>query len=87
MQKKTKILITFTTAVLGFGGLSSSAQVLAHRYSFNDAAGSTTFADSVGGADGTLNNGTAGNPTSHRLMERNFNWTGLAVMRCCRPAW
>lgn len=40
---------------LGFG-VAAKAQTLTHRYSFNDPAGSRTFADSVGGADwaGTL---------------------------------
>ena len=43
------------------------AQSLIHRYSFNDTAGSSTFADSVGGADGSLNNSAASNPTSASL--------------------
>jgi hypothetical protein len=33
--------------------------VLLHRYSFNGAAGTTVITDSVGGANGTLMNGTA----------------------------
>jgi len=54
--------------VLGISGaLPASAQSLAHRYSFNDTAGSSTFVDSVGGADGTLNNSTAVNPNSASL--------------------
>ncbi|EEF63189.1 LamG-like jellyroll fold domain-containing protein [Pedosphaera parvula] len=32
---------------------------LKHRYSFSDATNSTTVADSIGGADGTLNGGAA----------------------------
>ena len=55
-------------AVLCLGGaLCVSAQSLTHRYSFTDTAGSTTFVDSVGGADGALNNSTAVNPTSASL--------------------
>lgn len=55
-------------AVLFFGGmLCVSAQTLTHRYSFNDTAGSATFADSVGTANGTLNNANAVNPTSASL--------------------
>ena len=55
-------------AALGLSGtLSASAQSLAHRYSFNDPAGNSTFADSIGGADGTLNNATAINPNSASL--------------------
>jgi len=49
------------------GAWCVSAQTLAHRYSFNDAAGSSTFVDSVGGADGTLENGTAVNANSASL--------------------
>ena len=33
--------------------------VIVHRYGFNEAAGTTTITDSVGGANGTLVNGTA----------------------------
>jgi hypothetical protein len=44
-----------------------SAQTLTHRYSFKDTAGSSTFDDSVGGADGSLNNTTASNPNSASL--------------------
>lgn len=55
-------------AVLFLGGaLYASAQTIAHRYSFNDTAGSSTFADSVGTANGTLNNASALNPTSASL--------------------
>ena len=39
--------------------VSAEPTVLKHRYSFNEAAGTTTIADSVGGADGTLVNGSA----------------------------
>ncbi|HVM47268.1 MAG TPA: LamG-like jellyroll fold domain-containing protein [Candidatus Acidoferrum sp.] len=49
-------------AVLCFGAaLCASAQTLLHRYSFNDTAGSTTFTDSVGTADGSLVNPNAPN--------------------------
>lgn len=55
-------------AVLCLGGaFGASAQSLTHRYSFNDTAGSTTFADSVGGADGSLNNSDASSSTSASL--------------------
>ena len=47
--------------------LCVSAQTLIHRYSFNDPAGGSTFADSVGTANGTLNNTTASNPNSASL--------------------
>lgn len=70
MQLKRITQITFGLAVaLGLGGaaLSATAQSLAHRYSFNDPAGSSTFADSIGGADGTLNNSTAANGNSASL--------------------
>lgn len=65
--------------VLGLtGNLSASAQTLAHRYSFNDTAGSSTFVDSVGGANGTLNNNTAINPNSAYLdgSELDLDGTG-----------
>jgi hypothetical protein len=69
MQIKRIAQFTFGLAVtLGLSGpLTTSAQTLAHRYSFNDAAGSSTFADSIGGADGSLNNATAGNSDSASL--------------------
>lgn len=66
MQKNT---LTHTiVAVLFLGaGFVAAGQSLTHRYSFNDTAGSSTFTDSVGGADGTLNNSTAVNPNSASL--------------------
>ena len=80
MQIKQIAHITFGLAVaLGFtGAVSASAQSLAHRYSFNDPAGSSTFADSVGGADGTLNNATAVNANSAYLdgSELDLDGTG-----------
>src|SRR5262245_37729798 len=54
-------------ALVGFGTCSATAKTLTHRYSFNDTAGSTTFADSVGAANGSLNNDTASNPNSASL--------------------
>jgi hypothetical protein len=39
--------------------VSAEPTVLKHRYSFNGAAGTTAITDSVGGADGTLINGSA----------------------------
>jgi hypothetical protein len=69
MQIKRIAQITLGLAVaLGLGrAQTASAQSLAHRYSFNDTAGSSTFVDSVGGANGTINNATAVNPTSASL--------------------
>jgi hypothetical protein len=53
-----------TSITASYGGLTGSLSVtvtdtntwpsLLHRWSFNDAPGSTTFADSVGGINGTL---------------------------------
>jgi hypothetical protein len=43
------------------------AAQLKHRYSFNDAVGSTTVADSVGGANGTVYGGGTFNGTSLSL--------------------
>jgi hypothetical protein len=65
-------------ALLSFVTWCASAQTLTHRYSFKDTAGSSTFADSVGGADGSLNNSTASNPNSASLdgTELLFDGTG-----------
>jgi hypothetical protein len=80
MQIKRIAQTTFGFALaLGLSGaLSASAQSLAHRYSFNDPAGSQTFVDSVGGADGTLNNATAGTTNSAALdgSELTLDGTG-----------
>lgn len=80
MQIKRIAQFTFALAVLlGLSGsLSASAQILAHRYSFNDTAGSTTFIDSVAAANGTLNNATAVNPNSAYLdgSELDLDGTG-----------
>jgi hypothetical protein len=43
------------------------AQSLVNRYSFNDAAGSSTFVDSVGGQTGSLQQGISANPNSASL--------------------
>ena len=51
--------------VLGVGAIglatisSAQAQTLTNRYSFNDAVGSTTAVDSVGGVNATLANGAS----------------------------
>ncbi|HEV2208889.1 MAG TPA: LamG-like jellyroll fold domain-containing protein [Verrucomicrobiae bacterium] len=62
MKKSTKLLsLAFTTLLLPASQSTGFAQAtLVHRYSFNDAPGSTNFVDSVGGAawNGTLQ-GTA----------------------------
>src|SRR5690242_14215693 len=60
-------LVLILLALSSLGSWSVSSQTLAHRYSFQDVAGSTDFVDSVGGANGTLNNATAGNPGSASL--------------------
>jgi hypothetical protein len=47
--------------------LCASGQTLIHRYSFSDTAGGSTFVDSVGTANGTLDNSSAVNPNSASL--------------------
>ena len=66
-MKITQLHGLLMVTLFGLGTWVTSAQVLTHRYSFQDTAGSSTFVDSVGGADGTLNNTTAGNPNSASL--------------------
>jgi hypothetical protein len=51
--------LALLTAVCFGVALGAQAQTLTHRYSFQDAPGSTTFADSVGGA--TFNGQVQGN--------------------------
>jgi hypothetical protein len=65
--KLTPIGIGLAAVLLFSSAPAVSAQTLTHRYSFNDAPGSTTFADSVGTASGTLNNATAVNANSASL--------------------
>lgn len=65
--KLTQKKLGLVAALCLGGALSVSAQSLIHRYSFNDTAGSATFVDSAGTANGALNNTTAGNPTSASL--------------------
>src|SRR5580658_9284137 len=65
--KLTPIRIGLAAVLLFSGAPAVSAQTLIHRYSFDDAAGSTTFTDSVGTASGTLNNATAVNANSASL--------------------
>ena len=62
----THVKVTLLT-LLGIGICTAPAQVLTHRYSFNDTAGSSTFADSVGGSTGNLNNTGSANPNSASL--------------------
>ncbi|HSU56529.1 MAG TPA: LamG-like jellyroll fold domain-containing protein, partial [Candidatus Dormibacteraeota bacterium] len=65
MNRYSRTKRTLELLVLAsFGAWSLSAQTLTHRYSFKDTAGNTTFADSVGGADGTLNNDSSANSAS-----------------------
>jgi hypothetical protein len=54
-------LLPVTALLMGFA-TGVNAQTLTHRYSFNDPAGSQTFADSVGGTiwNGTLINDGSG---------------------------
>jgi len=66
-HKPTQKKLGLVAALCLGGAFSVSAQSLAHRYSFNDTAGNATFVDSVGGSTGTLNNSTAGSPTSASL--------------------
>ncbi len=56
-------LSLFTALCVGLA-TGANGQTLTHRYSFTDTAGSSTFADSVGGPTwaGTLNNDNGGNP-------------------------
>jgi hypothetical protein len=56
-------------AVFCFGGAigCASAQTLVNRYSFTDAAGSSSFTDSVGGATGSLVNSASTNVNSAYL--------------------
>lgn len=58
----TKQIKQFLLASLLTCGLavSSWAQTLQHRYSFNESPGSTTISDSVGSANGTFYSGGAG---------------------------
>jgi hypothetical protein len=56
-------LFSLTALCMGLA-LGANAQTLTHRYSFQDPAGSTNFADSVGGSnwDGTIENPNGGSP-------------------------
>lgn len=56
---KTLCAVGAAAAVGLLAALPASAQTLTHRYSFSDATGSTIAADSVGGANGTVNNNVA----------------------------
>jgi Concanavalin A-like lectin/glucanases superfamily len=65
-MKSIKIKLSFAAlplavCIMALSNICVSAQTLVHRYSFNDAPGSSTFADSVGGADGTLQFGISTN--------------------------
>jgi hypothetical protein len=61
--KRLSSLLSLTVLFVGFA-LGVNAQTLTHRYSFDDPAGSTNFADSVGGTnwDGTIENPAGGSP-------------------------
>jgi Concanavalin A-like lectin/glucanases superfamily/Bacterial Ig-like domain (group 2) len=51
--------------------------VLKHRYSFSDATNSTTVADSVGGADGTLNGGATLDGTGTLTLDGSTGYVQL----------
>jgi hypothetical protein len=65
-----------TICALALCGVCASAQTLIHRYSFNDAAGSSSFADSVGTANGTLEQGISANPNSAYLTGSQLQLDG-----------
>ncbi len=52
--RNLSILPIITSLLLGVAPSSIAQTNLSHRYSFSDSAGSATFADSVGGANGSL---------------------------------
>jgi hypothetical protein len=55
-------------ALLCLSAWSVSAQTLTHRYSFSDAAGNPTFADSVGTANGTVMNAPSASLDGTQLL-------------------
>jgi hypothetical protein len=65
-----------TICALAICGASVSAQTLLHRYSFSDPAGSSTFADSVGTANGTLEQGISTNANSAYLTGSQLQLDG-----------
>ena len=56
MKLKLTAVVPLTICLLTLSGTCLSAQTLVHRYSFKDTAGSSTFTDSVGTANGALQN-------------------------------
>ncbi len=60
MKKSKRAVYQLAVAGLLVSVLTSPAAIL-HRYSFNASPGTTTVADSVGGANGVLAGGQAGN--------------------------
>src|SRR5260370_42706602 len=74
-------------AILSFGVVCcASAQNLIHRYSFNDPAGSSTFADSVASATGMLNNSASANPNSAYLNGSQLQLDGTGGYAVLPPA-
>jgi hypothetical protein len=78
MKKHPSSTRTLALAVL-FAGLTATgySQTLAHRWSFSDTAGGATFADSVGGANGTVINGPSAALDGSRLQMDGVNGYGL----------
>jgi hypothetical protein len=66
----------FAVALCLGSALCASGQSLTHRYSFNDTAGSATFNDSVGTANGAINNDTAATSTSASLDGSHLQLSG-----------
>ena len=76
MKLKFTTVVLLTTCLLTMSGISLSAQTLIHRYSFSDTAGSSTFADTVGTANGTLQQGGSANPNSAYLSGTQLQLDG-----------
>ena len=80
------------TLVASYGGLSATQTVTvvallpAHRYSFNEPAGSTTLADSVGSADGTVFGAASLDGNGHLVLPGGAGGNStMTTMRSCRP--
>jgi hypothetical protein len=67
IRTKLKAAMLLTICPVMLFTISVSAQTLIHRYSFSDTPGSSTFIDSIGGANGTLQQGLSANPNSAYL--------------------
>lgn len=60
-------IVPLTICAIALSSLCVTAQTLVHRYSFGDAAGSSTFADTAGTANGSLVQGGSPNLNSAYL--------------------